>query len=190
MPTFFPKGKTNSPDILEGRVDQQLAAFHTYLADIGRQPLPPEDHREQGRQLRTGFPRKRPLVLRTFMQRVGRHAIAVGFPSSPHFASTHGRPSGRGLARPVSGCPCDLVQSLHPAGRTTGSRPCHASGRPRGQSTARQQRAGPTLSIRSPATGSAVTGWTNPECRRCSTPLAPWRLKTASNLAPKGLNEH
>ena len=85
MPTFFPKGKTNSPDILEGRVDQQLAAFHTYLADIGRQPLPEKITRNKVDNYEL-VPRKRPLVLRTFMQRVGRHAIAVGFPSSPHFA--------------------------------------------------------------------------------------------------------
>jgi len=85
MPTFFPKGKTNSPDILQGRVDRQLSAFHTYLADIGRQPLPEKITRNKVDNYEL-VPGTRPLVLRTFMQRVGRHAIAVGFPSGPHYA--------------------------------------------------------------------------------------------------------
>ena len=85
MPTFFPKGKTNSPDVLGGHVDNQLAALQTYLADLGRQPLPEKITRNKVDNYEL-VPRKRPLILRTFMQRVGRHAIAVGFPDSPHFA--------------------------------------------------------------------------------------------------------
>ena len=85
MPTFFPKGKTNSPDVLGGHVDNQLAALHAYLADLGRQPLPEKITRNKVDNYEL-VPKKRPLILRTFMQRVGRHAIAVGFPNSPHFA--------------------------------------------------------------------------------------------------------
>jgi len=85
MPTFFPKGKTNSPDILEGNVDRQLASLWAYMADITRQPLPEKITRGKVDNYEL-VPKVRPLVLRTFMQRAGRHAIAVGFPSGTHFA--------------------------------------------------------------------------------------------------------
>ncbi len=85
MPTFFPKGKTNSPDILEGNVDRQLASLWAYMADIQRQPLPEKITRDKVDDYEL-VPKLRPLVLRTFMQRAGRHAIAVGFPSGTHYA--------------------------------------------------------------------------------------------------------
>ena len=85
MPTFFPKGKSNSPDILDGNVDRQLASLWAYLADIGKQPLPAKlvANKVDNFEL---VPKERPLVLRTFMQRAGRHAIAVGFPAEVHYA--------------------------------------------------------------------------------------------------------
>lgn len=85
MPTFFPKGKTNSPDVLDGNVDRQLASLWAYMADITRQPLPEKITRGKVDNYEL-VPKLRPLVLRTFMQRAGRHAIAVGFPSGTHYA--------------------------------------------------------------------------------------------------------
>jgi cytochrome c2 len=85
MPTFFPKGKSNSPDVLQGNVDRQLAALWAYMADIGRQPLPEKIVRNRVDNYEL-VPKKRPLLLRTFMQQVGQHAIAVGFPEKIHFA--------------------------------------------------------------------------------------------------------
>jgi mono/diheme cytochrome c family protein len=85
MPTFFPKGKTNSPDVLDGNVDRQLASLWAYMADIERQPLPEKIIRDKVDNYEL-VPGERPLILRTFMQRAGRHAIAVGFPSGTHFA--------------------------------------------------------------------------------------------------------
>ncbi len=85
MPTFFPKGKSNSPDVLEGNVDRQLASLWAYMADIARQPLPEKIVRNRVDNYEL-VPEKRPLLLRTFMQQVGQHAIAVGFPEKVHFA--------------------------------------------------------------------------------------------------------
>ena len=84
MPTFFPNGKSTSPDILDGDVEQQIAAMWTYLnAPKGELP----EKLEQGRAhnfLLT--PKDEPLVLRTFMQGNVTHAIAVGFPERLHYA--------------------------------------------------------------------------------------------------------
>lgn len=84
MPTFFPNGKSTSPDILDGDVERQIAAMWTYLnAPQGELP----EKLEQGRAHNFVLtPTDKPLVLRTFMQGNITHAIAVGFPERLHYA--------------------------------------------------------------------------------------------------------
>lgn len=85
MPTFFPDGKSNRGDVLEGDVDKQVAAIWHYLHDLDRQPLPEKiaEARSANYEL---VPVDSPIVLRTFMQDAGTHAIAVGFPQGVHYA--------------------------------------------------------------------------------------------------------
>ncbi len=85
MPTFFPDGQSQNAKVLDGDTELQLAAIWTYLKDLDRQPLPGkiEEVRSQDYELR---PTERPIVLRTFMEAAGTHAIAVGFPAGVHIA--------------------------------------------------------------------------------------------------------
>jgi len=85
MPTFFPSGKSPNPSLLDGDVDRQIAAIWAYLKDIERYPLPEKiaAARSQSFEL---YPKDRPILLRTFMEQAGTHAIAVGFPKKVHFA--------------------------------------------------------------------------------------------------------
>lgn len=85
MPTFFPNGQSQYKDLLDGNVDQQIAAMWAYLKDLDRQPLPAKivEARAQDYEL---SPNERPIILRTFMKQAGTHAIAVGFPEKVHFA--------------------------------------------------------------------------------------------------------
>ncbi|MCD0462221.1 c-type cytochrome [Roseiconus lacunae] len=85
MPTFFPNGTSNRTDILDGDVDQQVAAIWAYLKDLPNQSLPKAiaDVRSANFEL---TPTDRPIVLRTFMKEAGTHAIAVGFPEGVHYA--------------------------------------------------------------------------------------------------------
>ena len=85
MPTFFPGGKSAIPEILDGDMDQQIAAMWSYLKDVKSRRLPEkiEEARNQAFEL---VPHERPIVIRTFMETAGTHAIAVGFPEGVHFA--------------------------------------------------------------------------------------------------------
>ena len=85
MPTFFPGGVSQNKAILAGNTEQQIAAMWAYLRDLDRQPLPQKivDARAQDYEL---TPTDRPIVMRTFMQEAGTHAIAVGFPQKIHYA--------------------------------------------------------------------------------------------------------
>lgn len=85
MPTFFPNGESQNKDILEGDTEQQIAAMWAYLSDLNRQPLPEKILKARAQDYEL-TPTKRPIVLRTFMQRAGTHAIAVGFPQKVHYA--------------------------------------------------------------------------------------------------------
>lgn len=85
MPTFFPNGKSTNTEILNGQVDRQIAAVWAYVKDIQKLPLP--DRIEQGKVDNFELiPKDKPILLRTFMQNAGTHAIAVGFPQKIHFA--------------------------------------------------------------------------------------------------------
>ncbi|WP_182865168.1 c-type cytochrome [Stieleria mannarensis] len=85
MPTFFPDGKSNRPELLGGDVQRQISAIWAYLKFLDKQPLPEkiETVRSANYEL---LPREKPIVLRTFMQQAGTHAIAVGFPQGIHYA--------------------------------------------------------------------------------------------------------
>lgn len=84
MPTFFAQGSVNQ-DVLAGDVEKQIESLWLYLEDIDRQPLPEkiETARRQNFEL---VPKDKPIVLRTFMQLAGTHAIAVGYPEHVNFA--------------------------------------------------------------------------------------------------------
>jgi mono/diheme cytochrome c family protein len=85
MPSFFPEGKSQYPNILDGNVELQISAMAAYLGDLKNQQLPQkiEDSRSQNFEL---TPKDRPIVLRTFMTVGGLQSIAVGFPQKVHFA--------------------------------------------------------------------------------------------------------
>ena len=83
MPTFFPEGKSNRQDLLDGDVDRQIAAIWHYLKRTD--PLPGKILQAMAQDFEL-IPRDRPEIIRTFMSEVGTHAIAVGFPQGVHFA--------------------------------------------------------------------------------------------------------
>ncbi len=85
MPTFFPQGMSQNPNVLAGDADRQIAAMWAYLKDVEKHRLPDkiEAARSQSYEL---VPDNRPILLRTFMEKAGTHAIAVGFPEMVHFA--------------------------------------------------------------------------------------------------------
>ena len=94
MPSFWPEGKAANREILGGDTDRQIASLLAFARD--------------GRGLPEGFPAiatrefelvptQRPIVLRTFLQDVGTHAILVGFPAGVHLAYD-GRESRPALA--------------------------------------------------------------------------------------------
>lgn len=85
MPTFFPGGKSTNQAVLDGNVDRQIAAMWEYIKRAETLPLP--EKIEQGRVHNFELvPEEQPLLLRTFMQDAGMHAIAVGFPEKVHLA--------------------------------------------------------------------------------------------------------
>ncbi len=85
MPTFFPNGKSQNPDVLNGDTERQIAAMWSYLKAIDKLELP-EKIKQARSQDYEMVPKDRPLILRTFMDKAGMHAIAVGFPQRVHFA--------------------------------------------------------------------------------------------------------
>ena len=83
MPTFFPDGRSQHPNLLDGDVTRQIGAMWNYLSDSSeRLPEKIEQARSQNYEL---IPDDTPIILRTFVQGVGTHAIAVGFPEGVHF---------------------------------------------------------------------------------------------------------
>jgi hypothetical protein len=85
MPTFFPDGKSQNKDVLNGDVEQQIAAIWAYLKAGDKQPLPEKILAAKPKNYEL-VPDKKPIILRTFMQDAGTHAIAVGFPQKVHVA--------------------------------------------------------------------------------------------------------
>lgn len=85
MPTFFPNGVSSNPELLDGNVDQQIAAIWAYLKENEKHPLPEKILEARSKNFEL-VPTDKPIVLRTFMKDAGLHAIAVGFPEKIHFA--------------------------------------------------------------------------------------------------------
>lgn len=85
MPTFFPDGKSQIKTLLDGNVDQQIASLWSYLKAGEKQPLPEKILAAKSKNYEL-VPEKKPIILRTFMQEAGTHAIAVGFPEKVHVA--------------------------------------------------------------------------------------------------------
>ena len=83
MPTFFEAGKGTLTEVLEGDADKQIEAILTYLKELDQTRLPVGMEPEEFFDL---VPEDRPILLRTFMEGVGTHAIAAGFPQGVHFA--------------------------------------------------------------------------------------------------------
>jgi mono/diheme cytochrome c family protein len=83
MPTFFEGGKGTLTEVLEGDADKQIEAILTYLKELDQTRLPVGMEPNEFFEL---VPGDRPILLRTFMEGVGTHAIAVGFPQGIHFA--------------------------------------------------------------------------------------------------------
>ena len=83
MPTYFEGGKGTLTEVLEGDPDKQIEAILTYLKELDQTRLPVGMEPKEFFDL---VPGDRPILLRTFMEEVGTHAIAVGFPQGIHFA--------------------------------------------------------------------------------------------------------
>ncbi|MEM9588624.1 MAG: cytochrome oxidase, partial [Planctomycetota bacterium] len=85
MPSFFPDGKSQYPGVLGGDPALQIRAMWAYLSQLPHTPLPSSilDARSADYELR---PREKPILLRTFMDDAGTHAIAVGGIQGVHYA--------------------------------------------------------------------------------------------------------
>jgi mono/diheme cytochrome c family protein len=82
MPSFWPKGKP----MLKGNGNstaRQIDSIWVYLNELDQSRLP------EGLETKGDFlvkPTDKPIVFRTFMEGVGMHAIAVGYPAATHAA--------------------------------------------------------------------------------------------------------
>lgn len=85
MPSFFPEGKSQVPQVLGGDATKQIAAMWDYLEHQQRLGLPERIAAQRAKNYQL-TPTDHPILLRTFMNGVGMHAIAVGFPAGVHFA--------------------------------------------------------------------------------------------------------
>ena len=83
MPTYFEGGKGTVTEVLGGDADKQIEAILTYLKELDQTRLPVGMEPKEFFDL---VPVDRPVLLRTFMEGVGTHAIAVGFPQGIHLA--------------------------------------------------------------------------------------------------------
>lgn len=83
MPTYFEGGRGTLTEVLDGDADKQIEAILTYLKELDQTRLPVGMEPKEFFDL---VPEDRPILLRTFMEGVGTHAIAVGFPQRIHFA--------------------------------------------------------------------------------------------------------
>ena len=82
MPSFWPNGKAVSP-IFGRNTERQIDSIWVYLNEFKQTRLPEGLEKKGGFELK---PDKRPIVFRTFMEDVGTHAIAIGYPAGIHAA--------------------------------------------------------------------------------------------------------
>ena len=83
MPSFWPEGKAANQEILGGNTDRQIASL---LAFAQRGEGLPEGVPATAPREFELVPQSRPIVMRTFLQDAGTHAILVGFPAGVHLA--------------------------------------------------------------------------------------------------------
>lgn len=92
MPSFWPGGRASNQAILGGDTDRQIASLLAFAREGSGLPegFPSTTTREFELT-----PTDRPIVLRTFLQDAGTHAILVGFPAGFHLAydGREGRPA-------------------------------------------------------------------------------------------------
>jgi mono/diheme cytochrome c family protein len=82
MPAFWPNGKPLNPK-LKGSPEGQIDSIRVYLTEVD-QSLPPEGFIDHAAfELK---PKDRPIIFRTFIEGVGSHAVAVGFPQGVNAA--------------------------------------------------------------------------------------------------------
>jgi len=74
MPSFFPDGKSQRPDLLDGDVDRQIASMWAYLNSKEAFELPEKIKEARARNYELQ-PTDKPIVLRSFMKNAGTHAI-------------------------------------------------------------------------------------------------------------------
>lgn len=82
MPSFWPGGKP----VLRGNgnsTSRQIDSLWVYLNEVDQSRLPEGLEKKGNFELK---PADRPIVLRTFMETAGMHAIAVGYPEGAHAA--------------------------------------------------------------------------------------------------------
>ena len=83
MPSFWPGGVAANREILGGDTGRQIASILEF-ARLG-EGLPEGVSARANRDFEI-VPGERPVVLRTFMEEAGTHAILVGFPAGVHLA--------------------------------------------------------------------------------------------------------
>lgn len=83
MPSFWPRGVAANREILGGDTGRQIASILEF-ARLG-EGLPEGLSARANRDFEI-VPGPRPVVLRTFMEEAGTHAILVGFPAGVHLA--------------------------------------------------------------------------------------------------------
>ena len=83
MPAFYEGGKGTLTEVLDGDPDKQIESILVYLKELEQTRLPEGIEQKDIFEL---IPRDNPIILRTFLEGVGTHAIAVGFSHGIHSA--------------------------------------------------------------------------------------------------------
>jgi len=83
MPTAWPDGKSFFPNVQNGSVDKQIDSIWAYLKTGDIAGAPPGLLAADNALL---VPVGQPILFRTFAEKVGAHAILVGFPQRIHVA--------------------------------------------------------------------------------------------------------
>ena len=92
MPSFWPGDKATNQEILGGDIVRQIASIYSFAKSANGEPEGFPENQSGEFEI---IPKEHPVVLRTFMEGVGTHAILVGFPQGVHVAydGKNGRPA-------------------------------------------------------------------------------------------------
>jgi mono/diheme cytochrome c family protein len=83
MPSFWPGGHAANQEILGGDTDRQIASIYSFAKSANGEPEGFPSAASGEFEL---LPKTHPVVLRTFLEKAGTHAILVGFPQGSHLA--------------------------------------------------------------------------------------------------------